>query len=78
MARARDGGRGQGRAYDHCRNACAILAGERVALHLSRHLSGIATATAAFVGRVAYNTRVTCTLQDDARLRACRNTPLRA
>src|SRR5262249_659075 len=42
--------------------ARAVLAGERVALNFLGHLSGVATATAEFVRRVAHTrTRVTCT-----------------
>src|SRR5215475_10915298 len=52
-------------------NARAILAGERVALNFLGHLSGIATATAAFVARVAHTrTRVTCTRKTTPGLRA--------
>jgi len=52
-------------------NARAILAGERGALNFLGHLSGIATATAAFVARVAHtNTRVTCTRKTTPGLRA--------
>jgi len=52
-------------------NARAILAGERVALNFLGHLSGIATATAAFVAHVAHtSTRVTCTRKTTPGLRA--------
>jgi len=52
-------------------NARAILAGERVALNFLGHLSGIATATGAFVARVAHTrTRVTCTRKTTPGLRA--------
>jgi nicotinate-nucleotide pyrophosphorylase (carboxylating) len=52
-------------------NARAILAGERVALNFLSHLSGIATATAAFVERIAHTkARVTCTRKTTPGLRA--------
>src|SRR4029453_2126302 len=52
-------------------NARAILAGERVALNFLGHLSGIATATAAFASRVAHtSTRVTCPRKTTPGLRA--------
>jgi nicotinate-nucleotide pyrophosphorylase (carboxylating) len=51
--------------------ARAVLAAERVALNFLGHLSGIATATNAFVRRVAHtNTRVTCTRKTTPGLRA--------
>jgi len=51
--------------------ARAMLAGERVALNFLGHLSGIATATAAFVQRVAHTkARVTCTRKTTPGLRA--------
>jgi len=51
--------------------ARAVLAGERVALNFLGHLSGIATATAAFVRLVAHTrTRVTCTRKTAPGLRA--------
>jgi nicotinate-nucleotide pyrophosphorylase (carboxylating) len=52
-------------------NARAVLAGERVALNFLSHLSGIATATAAFVERIAHTkARVTCTRKTTPGLRA--------
>jgi nicotinate-nucleotide pyrophosphorylase (carboxylating) len=52
-------------------NARAILAGERVALNFLSHLSGVATATAAFVERIAHTkARVTCTRKTTPGLRA--------
>jgi nicotinate-nucleotide pyrophosphorylase (carboxylating) len=49
----------------------ALLAGERVALNFLGHLSGVATATAAFVHRVGNRrTRVTCTRKTTPGLRA--------
>jgi nicotinate-nucleotide pyrophosphorylase (carboxylating) len=51
--------------------ARAILAGERVALNFLGHLSGIATATAVFVRRIAHTkARVTCTRKTTPGLRA--------
>jgi nicotinate-nucleotide pyrophosphorylase (carboxylating) len=51
--------------------ARALLAGERAALNFLGHLSGIATATAAFVACVAHTgTRVTCTRKTTPGLRA--------
>jgi nicotinate-nucleotide pyrophosphorylase (carboxylating) len=51
--------------------ARALLAGERVALNFLGHLSGVATATAAFVRRVSHTaTRVTCTRKTTPGLRA--------
>jgi nicotinate-nucleotide pyrophosphorylase (carboxylating) len=51
--------------------ARALLAGERAALNFLGHLSGVATATAAFVQRVAHTrTRVTCTRKTTPGLRA--------
>jgi len=51
--------------------ARAILAGERVALNFLGHLSGIASATAAFVRLIAHTkTRVTCTRKTTPGLRA--------
>ena len=51
--------------------ARAILAGERVALNFLGHLSGIASAAAAFVRRIAHTpTRVTCTRKTTPGLRA--------
>jgi nicotinate-nucleotide pyrophosphorylase (carboxylating) len=51
--------------------ARALLAGERAALNFLGHLSGIATATAAFVQRVKHTrTRVTCTRKTTPGLRA--------
>ena len=52
-------------------NARAILAGERAALNFIGHLSGVATATAALVAKVAgTKTRVTCTRKTTPGLRA--------
>ena len=52
-------------------NARAILGAERVALNFAGHLSGIATATAAFVARVAHTrARVICTRKTTPGLRA--------
>ena len=51
--------------------ARAVLAAERVALNFLGHLSGVATATNAFVRRVAHTkTRVTCTRKTTPGLRA--------
>src|SRR5262245_40130956 len=51
--------------------ARAVLAGERVALNFLGHLSGIATATAAFVRAVAHTrSRVVCTRKTTPGLRA--------
>jgi nicotinate-nucleotide pyrophosphorylase (carboxylating) len=51
--------------------ARALLAGERTALNFLGHLSGVATATAAFVQRVKHTrTRVTCTRKTTPGLRA--------
>jgi nicotinate-nucleotide pyrophosphorylase (carboxylating) len=51
--------------------ARAVLAAERTALNFAGHLSGIATATAEFVGRVKHTrTRVTCTRKTTPGLRA--------
>jgi nicotinate-nucleotide pyrophosphorylase (carboxylating) len=52
-------------------NARAILSGERTALNLLGHLSGIATATAALVARTAgTKARITCTRKTTPGLRA--------
>jgi nicotinate-nucleotide pyrophosphorylase (carboxylating) len=52
-------------------NARAILGAERVALNYLGHLSGIATATAAFVARIAHTkARVICTRKTTPGLRA--------
>jgi len=52
-------------------NARAILGAERVALNFLGHLSGIATATAAFVKRIAHTkARVICTRKTTPGLRA--------
>jgi nicotinate-nucleotide pyrophosphorylase (carboxylating) len=51
--------------------ARAVLAAERVALNFLGHLSGVATATNAFVRRIAHtDTRVTCTRKTTPGLRA--------
>jgi nicotinate-nucleotide pyrophosphorylase (carboxylating) len=72
-ARARDGAAVEAKAVllSVAGPARAILAGERVALNFLGHLSGIATATAAFVRRIAHTqTRVTCTRKTTPGLRA--------
>ena len=52
-------------------NARAILGAERTALNFVGHLSGIATATAAFVNRIAHTkARVICTRKTTPGLRA--------
>lgn len=52
-------------------SARALLTGERVALNLLGHLSGVATATAGLVAAVAgTNTRITCTRKTTPGLRA--------
>jgi nicotinate-nucleotide pyrophosphorylase (carboxylating) len=52
-------------------NACAILGAERTALNFIGHLSGIATATAEFVKRIAHTkARVVCTRKTTPGLRA--------
>lgn len=52
-------------------NARAILAAERTALNFLGHLSGVATATAAFVHRVGkHKTRICCTRKTTPGLRA--------
>jgi nicotinate-nucleotide pyrophosphorylase (carboxylating) len=52
-------------------NARAILGAERVALNFLGHLSGIATATAAFVERIAHTrARIICTRKTTPGLRA--------
>jgi nicotinate-nucleotide pyrophosphorylase (carboxylating) len=52
-------------------DARAILAAERTALNFAGHLSGIATATAEFVRRIAHTrTRVICTRKTTPGLRA--------
>jgi nicotinate-nucleotide pyrophosphorylase (carboxylating) len=51
--------------------ARSILGAERVALNFVGHLSGVATATAAFVERIAHTTaRMTCTRKTTPGLRA--------
>jgi nicotinate-nucleotide pyrophosphorylase (carboxylating) len=51
--------------------ARAILAGERVALNFLTHLSGVATATAAFASAIAHTkARITCTRKTIPGLRA--------
>jgi nicotinate-nucleotide pyrophosphorylase (carboxylating) len=51
--------------------ARAILSAERTALNFAGHLSGIATATAAFVARIAHtNARIVCTRKTTPGLRA--------
>lgn len=52
-------------------DARAVLSAERVALNFLGHLSGIATATAAFVARVGkHKTRICCTRKTTPGLRA--------
>jgi nicotinate-nucleotide pyrophosphorylase (carboxylating) len=52
-------------------DARAVLSAERVALNFLGHLSGIATATAAFVAKVgAHKTRICCTRKTTPGLRA--------
>ena len=52
-------------------NARAILGAERVALNFLGHLSGIATATAAFVARISHTkARIVCTRKTTPGLRA--------
>ena len=52
-------------------NARAVLSAERTALNFIGHLSGIATATAAFVSRVAHTrARIICTRKTTPGLRA--------
>ena len=52
-------------------NARAILSAERTALNFIGHLSGIATATAAFVNRIAHTeARIICTRKTTPGLRA--------
>jgi len=52
-------------------NARAILGAERVALNFLGHLSGIATATAVFVARIAHTkARIVCTRKTTPGLRA--------
>jgi len=52
-------------------DARAILGAERVALNFLGHLSGIATATAAFVARIGHTkARITCTRKTTPGLRA--------
>jgi nicotinate-nucleotide pyrophosphorylase (carboxylating) len=72
-AHARDGAAVQARTrlMTVSGNARAILAAERTALNFLGHLSGIATATAEFVRRIAHTkTRVTCTRKTTPGLRA--------
>ncbi len=72
-AHVRDGARVEAKAelMTVAGPARAILAGERVALNFLGHLSGIASATAAFVRLIAHTkTRVTCTRKTTPGLRA--------
>ncbi len=72
-ARARDGAAIEAGAtlMTIAGNARAILGAERVALNFLGHLSGIATATAAFVRRIAHTkARVICTRKTTPGLRA--------
>jgi nicotinate-nucleotide pyrophosphorylase (carboxylating) len=60
-------------------SARAILSGERVALNLLCHLSGVATATAALVDAVRpYGTGITCTRKTTPGLRALEKHAVRA
>jgi nicotinate-nucleotide pyrophosphorylase (carboxylating) len=72
-AHARDGAAIQARTrlMTIAGNARAILGAERVALNFLGHLSGIATATAEFVSRIAHTkARVVCTRKTTPGLRA--------
>jgi nicotinate-nucleotide pyrophosphorylase (carboxylating) len=72
-AHVRDGASVQGKTalIEIAGPARAVLAGERVALNYLGLLSGVATATAAFVRRLAHTkTRVTCTRKTVPGLRA--------
>jgi nicotinate-nucleotide pyrophosphorylase (carboxylating) len=72
-ANLRDGGAVQARTPLMTINgpARAVLAAERTALNFLGHLSGVATATAEFVRRVAHTkTRVVCTRKTTPGLRA--------
>ena len=72
-AHARDGAAVEARTtlLDVAGPARALLAGERAALNFLGHLSGVATATAAFVRRIGNRpTRVTCTRKTTPGLRA--------
>src|SRR5579862_9449715 len=51
-------------------DARAVLSAERVALNFVQHLSGIATATAAFVKKAGGKTRICCTRKTTPGLRA--------
>ena len=51
-------------------NARAVLSGERVALNFVQHLSGIATATNAYVRKAGGKTRICCTRKTTPGLRA--------
>lgn len=56
----------------------ALLTGERVALNLLGHLSGVATATAGLVAAVAHtNTRIACTRKTTPGLRALEKAAVR-
>ena len=60
-------------------NARAILSAERTALNFIGHMSGIATATSAFVQRIAHTkARIICTRKTTPGLRAWKNTPCAA
>ena len=70
---ARDGARVQrgAKLMTISGNARAILGAERVALNFLGHLSGIATATAAFVSRISHTqARIVCTRKTTPGLRA--------
>ena len=59
------------RRYDHRRPARAVLSAERAALNFLGHLSGIATATAAYVRKIGNaKTRICCTRKTTPGLRA--------
>src|SRR5258708_24430092 len=59
-------------------NARALLSAERTALNFLGHLSGIATATAAFVARIAHTkARIICTRKTTPGLRALEKYALR-
>jgi nicotinate-nucleotide pyrophosphorylase (carboxylating) len=72
-AKARDGDRvtAGDRLMSISGNARAILAAERAALNFLGHLSGVATATAAFVRKIGkHKTRLCCTRKTTPGLRA--------
>lgn len=71
---------GAGNAICHIEgNARSILSAERVALNYMAHISGIATATAAFVKEVeSTKARITCTRKTTPNLRAFEKYAVRA